>query len=111
MQQSLAQIDAWLFALALAAAMFAAWRLGWWAGPRTMPDPSDSSTARFVDASLAMLGLLLGFSFAMALSRHDQRRAMVIQDSNSIGDFYTCATLLKEPVRSRLQAVIREYVH
>src|SRR4030095_12896321 len=96
MQHAFAQIDAWIFALALAFSMLAAWGIGWWAGPRTMPDSGDPSTARFVDASLAMLGLLLGFSFAMALSRHDQRRAMVIQDSNSIGDFYTCATLLKD---------------
>jgi hypothetical protein len=34
---------------------------------------------------------------------------MVVQDANSIGDFYTTASLLKEPVRGHLQAVIREY--
>jgi hypothetical protein len=33
----------------------------------------------------------------------------VLAESNAIGDFYTCATLLKEPVRPRLQAVIRDY--
>lgn len=30
-------------------------------------------------------------------------------ESNAIGDFYTCASLLKEPSRSKLQDVIREY--
>ena len=34
---------------------------------------------------------------------------MVIRDSNAIGDFYTCASLLSEPVRSKLQNVIRDY--
>lgn len=43
------------------------------------------------------------------MSKHDQRRTAVVQDSNAIGDFYTCATLLKEPVRTRLQSVIRGY--
>lgn len=44
------------------------------------------------------------------MGKHDQRRIAVVQDSNAIGDLYTCATLLKEPTRTKLQAVIREYV-
>jgi hypothetical protein len=43
------------------------------------------------------------------MSKFDQRRIAVVQDSNAIGDFYTCATLLKEPTRTKLQAVIRAY--
>jgi len=58
---------------------------------------------------MALLGLLLGFTFSMSLSKHDQRRLMVVSDSNAVGDFYTCASLLKEPVRGKLQGVIREY--
>jgi hypothetical protein len=34
---------------------------------------------------------------------------MVIRDSNAIRDFYTCASLLNEPLRSKLQNVIRDY--
>lgn len=45
----------------------------------------------------------------MAIVKHDQRRLMVIADSNAIGDFYNCASLLKDPVRTKLQGVIREY--
>jgi hypothetical protein len=58
---------------------------------------------------MALLGLLLAFTFAMTLGRHDNRRHTVVAQSNAIGDFYTCATLLKEPHRSALQAVIRQY--
>jgi len=36
----------------------------------------------------------------MALQKYDQRRLMLIADSNSIGDFYTCASLLPEPTKS-----------
>src|SRR5262249_25664269 len=46
---------------------------------------------------------------AMSLGRHDQRRLMVVAESNAIGDLYTCATLLAEPQRSELQNLIREY--
>ena len=45
----------------------------------------------------------------MALGRHDQRRLAVIAESNAIGDYYTCASLLKEPQRNQLQSVIRDY--
>ena len=34
---------------------------------------------------------------------------MVIRDSNAIGDFYTCASLLNEPARSKLQTLIHDY--
>ena len=35
---------------------------------------------------------------------------MVVTESNAIGDFYTSASLVKEPVRGKLRAVIRGYV-
>jgi hypothetical protein len=56
-----------------------------------------------------LLSLLLGFTFAMALNRYDRRQLAVVDDSNSIGDFYTCASLLKEPIQTSLQTVIRRY--
>jgi hypothetical protein len=60
-------------------------------------------------ASLTLLSLLLGFTFSMSLSRHERRMLMVLADSNAIGDFYTGASLLKEPVRTKLQSVVRQY--
>jgi hypothetical protein len=59
---------------------------------------------------MALLGLLLAFTFGSSISKHEQRVIAVVTDSNAIGDFYTCATLLKEPTRSKLQSVIRQYV-
>ena len=59
---------------------------------------------------LALLSLLLAFSFGMSLNKHDNRRDMVLADANSIGDFYTCVSVLNEPPRSELIQLIREYV-
>jgi hypothetical protein len=89
--------------------MAAGWWIGWWFGRRQKQDESAAPGIKFNDASMALLGLLLGFTFSMSLSRHDQRRLMVVSEANSLGDFYTCASLLNDPVRSQLQAVIREY--
>ncbi len=101
--------DAWATALLIGFAMALAWELGRWQGHRLRSTRREVPESKFHDASLAVLGLLLGFTFSVAIVRHDQRRAMVVADSNAIGDFYTCASLLDDPVRTKLQNVIREY--
>jgi hypothetical protein len=103
-------IDAWTIASIVAVAMLAAWIIGRWLGRRLrLKSEGKAAVSKFLDASLAVLGLLLAFTFSTALVKHDQRRLMVVADSNAIGDFYTCSSLLKEPVRTRLQHVIHEY--
>ncbi len=104
-----ADIEAWLTALALGLAMFAAWQFGRWHGRRLRIESGEVPVSKFEDASLALLGLLLGFTFSMAIVRYDQRRLTLVADSSAIGDFYTCASLIKEPVRTKLQSVIRDY--
>lgn len=103
-------IDAWTIASTAAATMVAGWLAGRWIGHRLrLESEGRPAVSKFLDASLALLGLLLAFTFSTALFKHDQRRLMVVADSNAIGDFYTCASLLKEPVRSRLRRVIHDY--
>ena len=109
MDNLFAQIDAWAVAFGLALAMLLAWAAGRWMGRRARARKDQLLASKFDDASLALLGLLLAFTFSMAIGKHDQRRVMVVTDSDAIGDFYTCASLLKEPVRTKLQSVIREY--
>ncbi len=94
-------------ALLLAVVMLLVWSVGFRVGRRRKG--SASPEGKFEEAILAILGLLLAFTFSMALAKYDHRREMLIEDSNSIGDFYTCASLLKEPVRTKLTGVIREY--
>jgi hypothetical protein len=104
--------DAWAVASLVAFAMLVGWLAGRWRGRRlrTVLEPQGKlAVSKFGDASLAVLGLLLAFTFSMALNKHDQRRLMVLTDSNAIGDFYTCASLLKEPERTKLMMVIRDY--
>jgi hypothetical protein len=103
------QIDAWLMALLFALAMAGSWTFGWWKGRRMPPETGEDPAIKFTDASVVLLGLLLAFTFSIALARHEQRRLAVVAESNALGDFYTCASLLKEPHRSRLQDTIREY--
>src|SRR5579872_949663 len=106
----LTEADAWLVAALLAPVMLAGWALGSWRGRAHNPEKTDEPANKFNDAVLALLGLLLAFTFSMSLARHEQRRQMVVTDSNSIGDFSTCVNLLNDPVRAKLQRVLRKYV-
>ncbi len=109
MRNIVSTTDAWVTALVLAFAMVAAWGIGLGLGRRLRSQERAAPSSKFEDAGLALLGLLLAFTFSMALGKHERRREALVEDSNAIGDFYTCATLLKDPVRTRLQGVIRDY--
>jgi hypothetical protein len=102
-------MPAWLSAVVLAAAMSAALALGWWIGHRR-PRRDEAVRGRLGDAVLALLGLLLAFTFSLALSQYNARRERAVDESNAIGDFYSCVSLLDEPARGQLQDLVRRYL-
>ena len=59
---------------------------------------------------LALLGLLLGFSFAIAAARHEARRELLVEEANSIGTTARRAQLLPEPHAANVVQLLREYV-
>jgi len=61
-------------------------------------------------ASLTLLGLIVGFSFAMAVSRYDHRRACEEAETSAIGTAYVRADLLPIASTVRVRALLREYV-
>lgn len=61
-------------------------------------------------AVLGLLGLLLGFTFAMAVSRYDARRLLVLDESNAIGTTFLRASLLPEAHVEPVQDLLRRYV-
>jgi len=104
------EIDSWIIAVVLAIVMIAGWSLGWRRGVGIAAS-GTTSPSNISDAILALFGLLLGFTFSMSLAKHDQRRLMLVNDSNCIGDFSTCASMVKEPVRAKLLAEVKEYLN
>src|SRR5208337_5616494 len=47
-------------------------------------------------AALTLLGLIVGFSFSMAVTRYDQRKNLEEAEANAIGTEYTRADLMPE---------------
>ena len=72
-----------------------AWRMGRACSRKKSEADKDSGTVR--SAVLALLGLLLGFSFAIAAARHETRRELLVEEANSIGTTARRAQLLPEP--------------
>jgi hypothetical protein len=85
-----------------------AWRMGLAGSRKKSEADKDSGTAR--SAVLALLGLLLGFSFALAGARHETRRELLVEEANSIVTTARRAQLLSEPHAANVAQLLREYV-
>jgi hypothetical protein len=108
MSEMIYRIEAWVLAGLLFVALTLVWAGGRWWG-RNHASSAAVAGNKVDDASLALMGLLLGFTFAMAIQKHDNRRDKVVEDSNAIGDFYTTAGLVREPLRGELRGATRDY--
>jgi hypothetical protein len=62
--------------LILVVAMLAAWTIGKRLGQRLL-HKGGAKTSKFDDASMALLGLLLAFTFGMSIAKNDQRRSQI----------------------------------
>lgn len=61
-------------------------------------------------AVLGILGLLLGFTISMAVSRFDTRKQLVLDEANAIGTAYLRTSLLPEPDRTYIAGRLRDYL-
>ena len=63
-----------------------------------------------LNATLTLLGLLIGFSFSMAISRYDQRKNYEEAEANAIGTEYVRADLLSPGDAARIHQLLRAYL-
>jgi len=104
------EISAFLVALAL---FFVALEIGFRLGVRrqAMSDEPDKSHANALHgATLGLLALLLGFTFAMAVSRYETRKTLMVDQANAIGTAALRARLLTPPYAEQAAPLLREYV-
>jgi hypothetical protein len=66
---------------------------------------------RFVlGGTLTLLGLIIGFTFSMAVSRYDQRKNYEEQEANAIGTEYVRADLLPTKDKAKVRELLKNYV-
>src|SRR5689334_2750055 len=63
-----------------------------------------------LNATLTLLGLLIGFSFSMAVSRYDQRKNYEEAEANAIGTEYVRADLLPVGDADKVRALLKKYL-
>ncbi len=61
-------------------------------------------------ATLTLLGLVIGFTFSMAINRYDQRKNYEEAEANAIGTEYVRANLLPAADAARVQSLLKQYL-
>jgi hypothetical protein len=80
-----------------------------WLRPIKKDERVDFDTA--LAASLTLLGLLIGFTFSMAVSRYDQRKNCEAAEANAIGTEYRRADLLPGDDAARVRNLLGNYIN
>lgn len=89
--------------------ILAASELGWQLGARKR-ELGVSNVLTLESAIFGFLALMIGFTFAMALSRFEARRDAVVNEANAIGTTALRARLLPDPCRMESLKLLKEYV-
>ena len=96
-------------ALALLLSMEIGYRMGRW--HQKIGRGSIKEFVGIIDAPiLALLGLLIGFTFFGAAERFDHRRDLIVEETNHIGTAYLRLDLLRPEDRDALRTMFKEYL-
>lgn len=101
-------LSVFLFILMLAAA-----EVGVRLGKRRLakdPEGANIGVGAIEGAVLALLGLILAFTFSGASSRLDTRRKLIVQEANAIGTAYLRVDLLPASDQPTVRQLFRQYL-
>lgn len=107
------QQSAVLIAIALLGLMVLGAELGYRLGRRGRQTHNELTRTQIISiqaTTLALLALLLGFTFAMALSRFEYRKQVVVQESNAIGTAALRSHFLPASRDDEVNKLFRRYV-
>lgn len=77
---------------------------------RTLEPEERDDFGLILGATLTLLGLILGFSFSMAINRYDQRKSYEEEEANAIGTEYVRADLLPGESGAKVRKLLSKYV-
>jgi hypothetical protein len=77
---------------------------------KRFPQDKDTSVSTLVGATTALLAFLLAFTFGLAASRFDAKRAFLLDEVNAIGTAFLRTGLIPEPHRTAVRVLLQEYV-
>lgn len=77
---------------------------------RDQAESSRDDLAFILGGALTLLGLIIGFTFSMAVNRYDQRKNYEEAEANAIGTEYVRADLLPAADAARVRALLKRYL-
>ena len=77
---------------------------------RNLAEATRGDFGTILAATLTLLGLIIGFSFSMAITRYDQRKTYEEAEANAIGTAYARADLLPAADGARVRALLKSYL-
>src|SRR5215467_11323598 len=77
---------------------------------RPLADDERADFAVVLTATLTLLGLIIGFSFSMVISRYDQRKNYEEAEANAIGTEYVRADLLPPADAAKVRELLKSYL-
>jgi len=101
--------------LVLVLSLPAFWFSGW-LGARfrkkrvDLEESTRSDLTSVTSGALTLLGLIIGFTFSMAVSRYHQRKNYEVAETNAIGTEYARADFLPVTETARLRALLSSYL-
>jgi hypothetical protein len=115
LEQMMSSAPLWAIGIPFFLGLLAASTIGTWLRRRPTLHPGGDeadgeSDGYLLSAALALLGLLIAFTFSLAVSRYDARRAMVMEEGNAIGTTGLRATLAEGAEGAALREEIKTYV-
>jgi hypothetical protein len=78
---------------------------------RTKDSETSQDLGVIQTATLTLLALIIGFTFSMAIDRHDQREVLEEAEANAIGTEYLRADLLPAPSAEKTKELLKEYLN
>jgi len=114
MKELMYGINASLLSLVILAIVLAGIEVGSLLGRRVKQAAVDDDSKTHINSTqastLGILGLLLAFTFSLALQRFDTRSDAMVDEANAIGTAYLRAQMLPQPYRDEARALMRDYV-
>lgn len=103
----------WLTFPLFVAIILASHEVGYRVGRRVdkhQPADKDEALSDLTGSAIGLLGLMLAFTFGWTASRYDALRLGRLEEAQAITELYRLGDLLPAQERSRLRAILMEYV-
>ena len=75
-----------------------------------IPEAERDDLGVILGATLTLLGLIIGFTFSMAISRYDQRKNLEEAEANAIGTEFVRTDVLPSADAAKVRALLKSYL-